>query len=480
MACNIVNDVTLNNNDNFWKKAQIFCQIIQGKEDDALFEAELLKASGSQDENFFNLLYSMTQQNENFLIDESNLNLLDIAMMDQIRNIIPNEFIFKTPKYNYSALLNIENIQPETKAFMVDELLKKRSISINETEFYYNIIGDSSLQFDEALNNLKLNSGPQSRADIWNTLKNNKDNENINTNILAVIENELANGRSIQSLSLFVNLFKFSDNVSDSNNFRAREIKVIYDVFNGREFQEIDGVDTQFLEDLFLLSPNQELSLDKMIEYNIQDSIQILKLFNITVSQGDYLDLFLNGNINTLSNENNTLLKMALSRNPDFILTLDGDEVLMPNSKQRLFYELNVLYPNVNLFEFKELYVWDKPNQYRCDGIFNNTWSKKLFRLKDQPKNLQFGGTDFPGNAHCAAFPNNLIGKNQPVRSKIKILHYGYYDEELRKRKYDFLTKLDPNNIDFDGYKHIHSGNSKFAGPDGMEFRSIPELDLQN
>ena len=178
--------------------------------------------------------------------------------------------------------------------------------------------------------------------------------------------------------------------------------------------------------------------------------------------------------------DKNTLLKMALSRDPDFILTLDGDEMLMPNSKQYLFYELNVLCPNVNLFEFKELYVWDKPNQYRCDGIFNNTWSKKLFRLKDQPKNLQFGGTDFPGNAHCAAFPNNLIGKNQPVRSKIKILHYGYYDEELRKRKYDFLTKLDPNNIDFDGYKHIHSGNSKFAGPDGMEFRSIPELDLQN
>lgn len=176
--------------------------------------------------------------------------------------------------------------------------------------------------------------------------------------------------------------------------------------------------------------------------------------------------------------DKNTLLKMALSRDPDFILTLDGDEMIMPNSKQYLFYELNVLYPNVNLFEFKELYVWDKPNQYRCDGVFNNTWSKKLFRLKDQPENLQFGRTDFPGNAHCAAFPNNLIGKNQTVKSKIKVLHYGYYDEELRRKKYDFLTKLDPNNIDFDGYKHIFSGNSKFAGPNGMEFKIIPEIEL--
>ena len=175
--------------------------------------------------------------------------------------------------------------------------------------------------------------------------------------------------------------------------------------------------------------------------------------------------------------DKNILLKMALSRDPDFILTLDGDEMIMPNSKQHLFYELNVLYPNVNLFELKELYVWDKPNQYRCDGVFNNTWSKKLFRLKDQPENLQFGGTDFPGNAHCAAVPNNLVGINQSVRSKVKILHYGYYDEKLRRKKYDFYSELDPNNVDFDGYKHIFSGHSKFSGSNGMEFKLISETE---
>jgi len=176
--------------------------------------------------------------------------------------------------------------------------------------------------------------------------------------------------------------------------------------------------------------------------------------------------------------DKNTLLKMALSRDPDFILTLDGDEMIMPNSKQYLFYELNVLYPNVNLFEFKELYVWDKPNQYRCDGIFNNTWSKKLFRLKDQPKNLKIYDSAFPGNLHCGSLPSNLIEQNQIVKSKIKILHYGYYDEEIRRKKYDFYTKLDPNNVDFDGYKHIFSGNSKLAGPNGMEFKIIPEIEL--
>ena len=378
LACNTVNDVTLNNNDDFWKKAQIFCQIIQGKEDDALFEAELLKASGSQDENFFNLLDSMTQQNENFIINESGLNLLDIAMMDQIRNIIPNEFIFKTPQYNYLALLNIENIQPEPKAFMVDELLKKSSITINDTEFYYNIIGDSSLEFDEALNNLKLNPGPQSRADLWNTLKNNKGNENINVNILDVIENELANGRSVQSLSLLVNLFNFSDNISESNNLNAREIKIIYDIFNGREFQEIDGVDTQFLEDLFLLSPDQELSLDKIIEYNIQDSIPILKLFNITVSKGDYLELFLNQNTNTLSIENNALLKMALNKATEerrFVEAVAVQTLMLKDHNlnqisSKTIYDIVLSLINLEMNEVaKELYR---------EWIFSNLISKTL------------------------------------------------------------------------------------------------------
>lgn len=175
--------------------------------------------------------------------------------------------------------------------------------------------------------------------------------------------------------------------------------------------------------------------------------------------------------------DKNTLLGMALKRNPDFILILDGDEIIMSNSKQRLFYELNILHPNTNVFEFRSLYVWDKPNQFRCDGVYNNIWIKKLFRLKNQPENLRFAETDFLGNAHCTAIPDNLIGIEQSVRSKVSILHYGYYDEELRLQKFNFLNKLDPNNVDFDGYKHILSGDSKFSGPNGMEFKLISEIE---
>lgn len=177
--------------------------------------------------------------------------------------------------------------------------------------------------------------------------------------------------------------------------------------------------------------------------------------------------------------DKNMLLKIALKYNPDLILSLDGDEIIQPNAKNILFEEINVIYPDAPVFEFQSLFVWDKPNQYRFDGVYGNIWYKRLLRLKNQPLNISYEPTGYPGNAHSTRLPSNCIGWNNPVRSKIKILHYGYYDEELRKTKYDFYTKLDPNNINFDGYRHI-IGGGKFSGPSGISLNLIPSVCVQD
>lgn len=173
--------------------------------------------------------------------------------------------------------------------------------------------------------------------------------------------------------------------------------------------------------------------------------------------------------------DKNTLLKMALEENPDFILMIDGDEVLQPGAKEILFEELEILYPEADVFELQSLFMWDKPNQYRYDGTFSNTWQRRLLRMTRQPRDLIFDEMNIPGNAHCPPIPYSSKGWDKPVRSNVKILHYGYYDEPLRLRKYKFYTTLDPNNTIFDGYKHIISGTSKLSGPKGMEFRIIPD-----
>lgn len=146
--------------------------------------------------------------------------------------------------------------------------------------------------------------------------------------------------------------------------------------------------------------------------------------------------------------DKNILLQMATKRNPDFIFTIDGDEVIQPNTKKILLEELNIIYPNIDVFEFQVLYIWDKPDQYRYDGVYSSIWPRRLVRMVNQLKDLHFDPISFPGNVHCPAIPYSSIGWNQSVRSKVKLFHYGYYDEKLRQGKY--------------------------SGPKGMDFRNIP------
>jgi O-antigen biosynthesis protein len=181
------------------------------------------------------------------------------------------------------------------------------------------------------------------------------------------------------------------------------------------------------------------------------------------------------------SRDRNKLLQMSLKQNPDFILSLDGDEILMPNSQNILNNELNLFYPNKHVFEFQFLTLWDKYNQIRYDGAHSNIWQKRLFRLKDQPMNLQIFDSPFPGNLHCGSIPNNTLNMDSPVRSNAKILHLGKFDQNLRQKKYEWYTKIDPDNYSTDNYQHLINSKGRLSGKQGFEFKNIPDefiLDL--
>ena len=173
--------------------------------------------------------------------------------------------------------------------------------------------------------------------------------------------------------------------------------------------------------------------------------------------------------------DRNTVLQMALKRNPEFFLTIDGDEIIQKHAREVLLEELLVLYPDSPMFEFHVLVMWDKPNQYRYDSLYSNIWAKKLIRISRQPRNLFYPTTPMPGNLHGTLLPTNSIGWKESVRSRMKIFHYGNYDEDLRQQKYKFYTTKDPGNKLFDEYIHVISGKGKFSGPNGMEFRLLSE-----
>ena len=311
-ACKIVNDISVENEDEFWKKAQIFCQIILGNEDDAIFDAELLRASGSQDNNFFNLLYSLIGQKEDFIIEEDKLELLHIIMMDQIRNIIPSEFIFKTPQYNYPVLLNIENIQAEAKSLLIDNLVENQIMSKTETQFYYDLIGDNSLNINEGFQNIGINLGPQLRADFWKTLNNYTGENNLNNYILNLINIEANNGRPIQALKLYSEFLILPEKETDPNYSTIKDVKLINKIYNN-SIESFDGEDS-FILTLLSLMPNNEININILSKYNIEDLIPILDLFNISIQEGDYIELYLKKNKTFESVESDILLKLALNK----------------------------------------------------------------------------------------------------------------------------------------------------------------------
>ena len=197
------------------------------------------------------------------------------------------------------------------------------------------------------------------------------------------------------------------------------------------------------------------------------DTLQICKSFPSVIDIHEQKNLPFDD-----TRDKNVLLKMSLRRNPDFIITLDADEIVMPKMKQILKEDLTILHPESDVFKIKFLEVREKPNQIRINDSTATDFFPKLYKLKNQPRNLHYEQMKFSGNVHCSHIPQNVIGQKNPSISRLKVLHYGSYDEKLRIKKYEYYNKLDPNNVDFFGYEHLINPE-KFSGP--LQFSYLPD-----
>jgi O-antigen biosynthesis protein len=171
--------------------------------------------------------------------------------------------------------------------------------------------------------------------------------------------------------------------------------------------------------------------------------------------------------------DRNLLLNMALKRKPDILLSLDGDEIFLPGSEKIIQEEIDVLYPDVHVFEFQLYTLWDSPNKIRFDGLSSSFWQKRMFRLKDQPSALKINDSPYPGNFHCGSIPTNTIGMETSLKSNAKIFHCASFDESLRKKKYEWYVSRDPDNPLTDNYQHMLGAQGRFSGS-SLKFKKIP------
>ena len=143
----------------------------------------------------------------------------------------------------------------------------------------------------------------------------------------------------------------------------------------------------------------------------------------------------------------------------DYVVAIDGDEELHPSAPDQI-RELCETHDPLAL-TCRIIYLWDKEHQWRVDGVYGRCYRPSIFRL--MPEHSKYICTPFPGNLHCTNVPATLIWG--ALSSEIRIMHWGYFDRELRLRKYKHYNNIDPNNLIEDCYRHVIQGDPEGPPP---------------
>lgn len=145
-----------------------------------------------------------------------------------------------------------------------------------------------------------------------------------------------------------------------------------------------------------------------------------------------------------------------------YVLSLDGDEML---SKQaiRTFPKIweALQDSKVDMLTFPFLYLWDSEDLVRVDDWYSKYATfTRMFNLENltsrEIRALRFRMTE--NTLHGGSLP--LEGFKTPDtvlvgKANAPIIHFGYVDDDLRRRKFEWYRTIDPGNTLEGEYLHI-------------------------
>jgi len=130
--------------------------------------------------------------------------------------------------------------------------------------------------------------------------------------------------------------------------------------------------------------------------------------------------------------------EMTISTNPDWILCLDADEIFedsIIDDIQSLVNQSSFDYYAFRLYDF-----WNNTH-YRDDTYWCAHKYYRPFLIRYQ-ENFDYTWQEAP--QHCGRFPYNITLLNG-CNCNIRLKHFGWANEELRRKKLDRYLKLDPD-----------------------------------
>lgn len=149
------------------------------------------------------------------------------------------------------------------------------------------------------------------------------------------------------------------------------------------------------------------------------------------------------------SRDKNFLLDCVSELDPDWIICIDGDEMLRPGSVAPLKAALETSARSISM---RIWYLWDREDQIRVDGVYGEFRRHSAFRPGPYVYTSGQSGGLHCGNVPMAAWAGALS------LDTVELLHFGYLHREDRERKYCWYNARDPNNAREDRYKHIAAG----------------------
>jgi len=154
--------------------------------------------------------------------------------------------------------------------------------------------------------------------------------------------------------------------------------------------------------------------------------------------------------------DKNRLLKWTLEHEPDWVIAMDGDEVLEDTAVGTIKEAIKKVSPAITKLGLSFLYMWDAPDSYRVDGKYHDVRHPRLFKVKglsiDQSE-LAFRPSRYGANFHCGSVPTNLPGETLFLDVRVK--HFGYFESIRRSTKRAFYESRDPENAARGYYDHL-------------------------
>lgn len=150
------------------------------------------------------------------------------------------------------------------------------------------------------------------------------------------------------------------------------------------------------------------------------------------------------------------LYEQTMKAKPDWIVSIDGDEELEPGGAEKVKNAIATAPKDVSYFSLKIIYLWDRVDLVRVDGVYGRFRRKRVFKPEPGAK---FVGNGTAHNLHCGGSGNIkfLSGRVEPL--DVGLLHYGYLHKADRLKKWQWHNQIEPDNVAEDGFRHIVQGD---------------------